>query len=45
MPNLSKIDHVHIYPSNLVAAERWYADVLGFDRVAHLEFWFEQGGP
>ena len=45
MPRLTKIDHVHIYVSDRVAAEAWYRQVLGFERVASLAFWAQDGGP
>ncbi len=45
MPQLSKIDHIHVYVGNRASAESWYEDVLGFNRVATLEFWAVEGGP
>lgn len=45
MPVLSTIDHIHIYAPDRLAAEQWYATVLGFERVKSLEVWFEEGGP
>lgn len=45
MPELEKIDHVHIYAPDRLEAEEWYEEVLGFSRVAKLEKWFKDGGP
>ncbi|MFM2485224.1 VOC family protein [Celerinatantimonas yamalensis] len=45
MPQLLKIDHVHIYAPNRLVAEQWYKKVLGFKRVKTLECWFDVGGP
>jgi catechol-2,3-dioxygenase len=44
-PSLQRIDHIHVFVADRVAAETWYADVLGFTRVKALEFWAEGGGP
>ncbi|WP_293793718.1 VOC family protein [uncultured Pantoea sp.] len=43
--SIIRIDHVHIYVNNIVEAETWYKDVLGFIRDESLHFWFTQGGP
>ncbi|MEM7209778.1 MAG: VOC family protein [Pseudomonadota bacterium] len=45
MPELEKIDHVHVYAPNRLEAERWYKEVLDFSRVNALEKWFIEGGP
>lgn len=45
MPTLEKIDHIHVYTPNRLAAEKWYKKVLGFTRVKSLEVWFVEGGP
>lgn len=44
-PNLKEIDHIHVFVADRAAAEKWYANVLGFNRVAELEFWAADGGP
>lgn len=44
-PRLQCIDHVHVFVTDRVAAERWYAQVLGLTRVKALEFWADGGGP
>ena len=45
VPTLDDVDHIHVFVSDRAAAERWYARVLGFRRVAKLEFWASGGGP
>ena len=45
LPTLQRVDHIHVYVRDRAQAERWYADVLGFHRVKHLEFWAADGGP
>ncbi|RXJ70612.1 hypothetical protein CS022_22840 [Veronia nyctiphanis] len=45
MPVLAKIDHIHIYAPDRLEAEKWYTDVLGFERIESLMPWFEEGGP
>ena len=44
-PPLLRLDHVHVFVADRVAAENWYARVLGFTRMKELEFWAEGGGP
>jgi catechol 2,3-dioxygenase-like lactoylglutathione lyase family enzyme len=44
-PSVQSIDHIHVYVPDRVAAERWYARVLGLTRIAKFEFWAEGGGP
>ena len=44
IPTLTGIDHVHIYVKDRQAAEAWYAEVMGFDRVEALMSWAD-GGP
>jgi catechol-2,3-dioxygenase len=44
-PGFEGIDHVHVFVADRVAAERWYADVLGLTRVPELGFWASGGGP
>lgn len=39
MPKIDRIDHIHVFVSDRVAAEHWYERVLGFRRVPELEFW------
>jgi len=45
IPEIDRIDHIHVFVSNRDRAERWYHDVLGFSRVAQYEFWASDGGP
>jgi catechol-2,3-dioxygenase len=42
---INSIDHIHIYVSNRSIAECWYQEVLGFSRIAELEFWASDNGP
>ena len=44
-PDLSGIDHVHVFVRDRKLAERWYAQVLGLTRSPSLEFWATDGGP
>lgn len=44
-PTLTGIDHVHLQVTNRGAAENWYHDVLGFERVEHLMAWAGKTGP
>ncbi len=44
-PDLSGIDHVHVFVRDRKLAERWYAEVLGLTRSPALEFWSTDGGP
>tara|TARA_B110001452_G_scaffold180243_1_gene151337 strand:- start:1121 stop:1504 length:384 start_codon:yes stop_codon:yes gene_type:complete len=45
MPELEKIDHIHVYVPNRLDAEHWYQEVLGFTRIESLASWFTDGGP
>ncbi len=40
-----KVDHIHIYVTDREKSEKWYADVLGMQRIKAYEFWAEDGGP
>ena len=45
-PTIECVDHIHVYVADRKAAEKWYADVLDFKRIAELEFWAaDDGGP
>jgi catechol-2,3-dioxygenase len=44
-PAIEAFDHIHVYVADRSAAEAWYRDVFGFQRVKDLEFWAEGGGP
>lgn len=44
-PEFEAIDHVHIYVQDRQTAERWYQQILGFERSRELEFWAAEGGP
>ncbi|MEP6505711.1 MAG: VOC family protein [Betaproteobacteria bacterium] len=43
IPIFDRIDHIHIYAAQRNKAEQWYADVMGFSRVAALESWAADG--
>ena len=42
---IAEIDHIHLYVENIEQAEKWYNEIMGFERCPSLYFWFEQGGP
>ena len=44
-PNLQRIDHVHVFVSDRVAAEVWYVRVMGLRPIPELVFWSADGGP
>ncbi len=44
-PNLQRIDHVHVFVSDRVAAEVWYGRVMGLRPIPELVFWSADGGP
>jgi catechol-2,3-dioxygenase len=44
-PNLSGIDHIHVYVTTWDEAEEWYRSVLGFERIDALMAWAVPGGP
>ena len=44
-PELQRIDHVHVFVSDRVAAEAWYARVMGLRPIPELVFWSADGGP
>ena len=44
-PSFQRIDHVHVFVADRVAAEAWYERVLGLRRIAELAFWSADGGP
>ena len=44
-PELERVDHLHVFVADRVAAEQWYARVLGLKRLASLERWAADGGP
>ncbi len=43
--DVDAFDHLHLYVSDRSAAERWYAQVLGFTRCKEFECWAADGGP
>ena len=45
IPRLQGIDHIHVHVPDRPQAEKWYREVLGFERVAALENWAADGGP
>ena len=44
-PNLTGIDHIHVFVSDRAAAEDWYGRVLGLVRVPAFESWAAGDGP
>jgi len=44
-PSLGGIDHVHVFVRDRAAAQRWYAEVLGFTAVDGAEAAASDGGP
>ena len=44
-PTLERVDHVHVFVSDRMASEQWYAKVMGLRRVKELESWAADGGP
>ena len=44
-PALLGVDHIHVFVQERVAAERWYARVMGLLPSPGLEFWATDGGP
>lgn len=44
-PTMQGIDHVHVYVASWDAAEKWYAQVMGFKRVEAFMSWAVKGGP
>jgi catechol-2,3-dioxygenase len=44
-PELDRVDHLHVFVADRAAAERWYTQVLGLQRVPELVFWASDGGP
>jgi catechol-2,3-dioxygenase len=44
-PTLERVDHVHVFVSDRMASEQWYAKAMGLRRVKELEFWAADGGP
>jgi catechol-2,3-dioxygenase len=45
VPTLAGFDHFHVHVRDRAAAERWYARVLGLQRVEALAHWAQGGGP
>ena len=44
-PQLTGIDHIHVYVGSWADAEPWYERVLGFKRAEALASWAVKGGP
>ena len=44
-PAVRSVDHIHVFVTDRVAAERWYERVLGLTRTKEYEFWAADGGP
>lgn len=45
LPQLARIDHVHVYVRELEKAEAWYEDILGFQPDPKYAFWNTGKGP
>ena len=45
VPAIRSIDHIHVYVTDRAAAERWYEQVLGLQRIEAYAFWAAGGGP
>ena len=45
VPQLNRIDHVHVYVSDRAAAVQWYEAVLGLRIQKEFKFWAVDGGP
>lgn len=45
VPPLRGFDHLHVHVSDRSASERWYARVLGLERVPEFAGWASDGGP
>lgn len=45
IPRLQGVDHIHVFVPDRTQAEKWYREVLGFERVAALENWAVGEGP
>lgn len=45
MPTLDRIDHIHVYVNDRVAAADWFRDLFGFEAVAELGDWVTPQGP
>ena len=44
-PQLSTLDHIHVFVADRSAAEAWYGRVLNLKRVERLVFWTADHGP
>jgi catechol-2,3-dioxygenase len=44
-PQLTGIDHVHVFVPDRDAAANWFQEVLGFHIVESLRFWADEHGP
>lgn len=45
VPGIQGIDHLHVYVSERGAAEQWYREVLGCERVEKYATWATPEGP
>ena len=45
IPQLNRIDHVHVYVKDRSVAEKWFREILGFRIQKEFEFWAVDGGP
>jgi catechol-2,3-dioxygenase len=43
VPKLEVIDHIHLYVTDRAAAEKWYSEFMGFNRMQKFEQWVENG--
>jgi|GEM_PF-548796 len=44
-PGWDAVDHIHLSVTDRMAAQDWYAEVLGLEPVPELLPWAEEGGP
>jgi len=45
IPELSKVDHLHVYTKNRELATQWYKNKLGFVLEDKYSAWADNGGP
>lgn len=45
VPQLTNIDHVHVYVPDREQAAQWFQDVLGFEVEESLRVWATDSGP
>ncbi|GAB3530657.1 VOC family protein [Photobacterium alginatilyticum] len=45
IPNIDRVDHIHVFVSDRDASVKWYRNALGFEPVKRLEVWATDTGP